>query len=133
MRPLGIFGGTFDPIHYGHVRTAFEMLEALRFAEVRFVPCGDPPHRGSTFASASDRLLMVREAIQGLNERQRMALLLSKFEDMSYLEIAETMGMSTQAVKSLLSRARSKLRDILEPYVQSGQLPAGVTDVMQQD
>ncbi|MEM7456606.1 MAG: sigma-70 family RNA polymerase sigma factor [Planctomycetota bacterium] len=83
--------------------------------------------------ASSEASLIVREAIQGLNDRQRMALLLSKFEDMSYLEIAETMGMSTQAVKSLLSRARSKLRDILEPYVNSGQLPAGVTDVMEQD
>ena len=69
---------------------------------------------------------IVRSAVQTLNERQRMALLLSKFEGMSYLEIAETMGLSTQAVKSLLSRARSNLRDVLEPYVQSGQLPLGV-------
>ena len=63
MSPIGIFGGTFDPIHYGHLRTAFEMLQALRFAEVRFIPCGDPPHRGETFASARDRLGMVRAAV----------------------------------------------------------------------
>ncbi|NNC78317.1 MAG: nicotinate-nucleotide adenylyltransferase [Woeseiaceae bacterium] len=62
MRPVGVFGGTFDPIHYGHLRTAFEMLQALRFDSVRFVPCGDPPHRGETFASAVDRLEMVRVA-----------------------------------------------------------------------
>ena len=69
---------------------------------------------------------IVRSAVQSLNERQRMALLLSKFEGMSYIEIAETMDLSTQAVKSLLSRARTNLRDILEPYVQTGQLPEGV-------
>ena len=65
MKPVGVFGGTFDPIHYGHLRTAFEMLQALRFEEVRFVPCGDPPHRGVTFASAEDRLDMVRVAVDG--------------------------------------------------------------------
>lgn len=62
MSPIGIFGGTFDPIHYGHLRTAFEMLQALQFAEVRFVPSGDPPHRGQTYAPASLRLEMVRAA-----------------------------------------------------------------------
>ncbi len=65
MSPIGIFGGTFDPIHYGHLRTAFEMLEALRFGEIWFVPSGDPPHRGETFATARLRLEMVRLATKG--------------------------------------------------------------------
>jgi len=65
MRPMGVFGGTFDPIHYGHLRSAFEMLQALRFEDVRFIPCGDPPHRGSTFASAKQRFRMVELAIAG--------------------------------------------------------------------
>jgi nicotinate-nucleotide adenylyltransferase len=65
MKSIGIFGGTFDPIHYGHLRTAFEMLQALRFAEICFVPSGDPPHRGATFAKAELRLEMVRVATQG--------------------------------------------------------------------
>ena len=65
MNPIGIFGGTFDPIHYGHLRTAFEILQALRFGEVRFIPSGDPPHRGKTFAAADVRLEMVRVAVQG--------------------------------------------------------------------
>lgn len=65
MKLLGIFGGTFDPIHYGHIRTAFEMLEVLNFDEVSFVPSGDPPHRGRTFANAEQRLEMVRVAVRG--------------------------------------------------------------------
>jgi len=65
MGPMGIFGGTFDPIHFGHLRTAFEMLQALRFAEVRFMPCGSPPHRGEPVADAALRLRMVRVATEG--------------------------------------------------------------------
>ena len=63
MRPIGIFGGTFDPIHYGHLRPAFEMLQGLDLAEVRFIPSADPPHRGETHATAARRLEMVRLAI----------------------------------------------------------------------
>jgi nicotinate-nucleotide adenylyltransferase len=62
MTPMGIFGGTFDPIHLGHLRTAFEMLQALRFGEVRFMPAGKPPHRGSPIAEAKLRLRMVQVA-----------------------------------------------------------------------
>jgi nicotinate-nucleotide adenylyltransferase len=64
---MGIFGGTFDPIHYGHLRTAFEMLQALRFDEVRFMPCGSPPHRDPPIAGAELRLQMVRDATEGLH------------------------------------------------------------------
>ena len=65
MTPMGVFGGTFDPIHFGHLRTAFEMLQALRFGEVRFMPCGNPPHRDTPFAPAELRLEMVRVATEG--------------------------------------------------------------------
>jgi nicotinate-nucleotide adenylyltransferase len=64
--PIGVFGGTFDPIHYGHLRTAFEMLQALAFEEVRLIPCGDPPHRGVTYASAELRLRMLHAAARNL-------------------------------------------------------------------
>ena len=63
MNPLGIFGGTFDPIHYGHLRTAFELLQAVPLAEVRFVPAGNPPHRGVPRCDARDRLAMVEAAV----------------------------------------------------------------------
>lgn len=62
---MGVFGGTFDPIHFGHLRTAFEMLQALRFDEVRFMPCGTPPHRNQPHASATLRLEMVQAATAG--------------------------------------------------------------------
>jgi len=61
----------------------------------------------------------VRAAIQNLNPRQRMALLLSKFEGMSYEEIGASMELTVPAVKSLLSRARESLRVQLEPYLNS--------------
>ena len=61
---------------------------------------------------------VVKLAIAALSERQRMAVLLNKFEHLSYEEIAEVMQMSPSAVKSLLSRARANLRDVLDPYLQ---------------
>jgi nicotinate-nucleotide adenylyltransferase len=62
MTAIGIFGGTFDPIHYGHLRTAFELLGALRLAEVRLVPAARPPHRGAPVCDAGRRLEMLRAA-----------------------------------------------------------------------
>lgn len=61
---------------------------------------------------------LVRSALDTLNERQRMAVLLHKFEGMSYQDIAESMDLSPAAVKSLLSRARESLRVKLEPHVK---------------
>lgn len=66
---------------------------------------------------------MVRYAVSALSERQRMALLLAKFEGMSYQDIAQSMDLSVQAIKSLLSRARVNLKEILTPYVESGIRP----------
>jgi RNA polymerase sigma-70 factor (ECF subfamily) len=60
---------------------------------------------------------VVRRAVEGLNERQRVAVVLNKFEEMNYAEIAEVMGLSAKAVKSLLSRARMNLRTILQGYI----------------
>ena len=66
---------------------------------------------------------VIYEAIQSLGPRQKMAMLLSKYEGMSYSEIAEAMELTQQAVKSLLSRARSNLRETLDPYIDSGRMP----------
>lgn len=63
MRPLGIFGGTFDPIHCGHLRAGFELLQLLELAELRWMPSGTPAHRDTPLADAELRLRMVRAAV----------------------------------------------------------------------
>jgi nicotinate-nucleotide adenylyltransferase len=60
---LGLLGGTFDPVHYGHLEAARETMEALHLDAVRLVPAGDPPHRAAPVATAGERLAMVELAI----------------------------------------------------------------------
>ena len=66
--PIGIFGGTFDPIHYGHLRLAEEVAESAKLAEVRFLPSGTPPHRARPGAEPVHRVEMARLATAG-NDR----------------------------------------------------------------
>lgn len=81
-----------------------------------------------------ERAEMVRLAMESLNERQRLAVLLSKFECMSYADIGAAMGLSVPAIKSLLTRARSNLRDVLDPYIQQGsKLPAALQPSLEDD
>lgn len=61
---IGILGGTFDPVHIGHLRVALELYQSLPLDEIRFIPCGQPPHRETPQASANQRLAMLRMAIQ---------------------------------------------------------------------
>jgi nicotinate-nucleotide adenylyltransferase len=63
MRCIGVFGGTFDPVHYGHLRTAYELRRKLAFGEVRFIPCADPPHRSAPVTDVATRLRMIETAI----------------------------------------------------------------------
>ena len=76
-----------------------------------------------------ERASVVRAAVSALSERQRMALMLSRFENMSYLEIAETMDLTTKAVKSLLSRARVNLKELLQPYIDAGLINSEIDRV----
>ena len=62
---IGILGGTFDPIHLGHLRLAQEVAETLALTEVRFIPGGTPPHRATPQSPAADRVAMVTLAIAG--------------------------------------------------------------------
>ncbi len=76
----------------------------------------------STQLRKSELAQVVRDALGTLNDDQKMAVLLNKFEDMSYGEISEVLGRTDAAVKSLLARARMNLREKLEPYLRSGEI-----------
>lgn len=62
--PLALFGGTFDPVHWGHIRTANALREELGIAQIRFVVSARPPHRAVPVASAEQRLTMVELALR---------------------------------------------------------------------
>lgn len=62
---IGILGGTFDPVHTGHLRTALEVREALGLDEIRLIPCRVPPHRPEPVASSEQRTRMLQAAIAG--------------------------------------------------------------------
>jgi nicotinate-nucleotide adenylyltransferase len=94
---VGIIGGTFDPIHLAHLRLALEAREALQLGSVRFVPAGQPMHRGAPGAGASDRLAMAELAIAGL----------SGFE----LDAAEVLSDQPSYTVPTLQRLRAELGD----------------------
>ncbi len=62
---IGILGGTFDPVHFGHLRTALDVCEVLALDEVRLIPCHLPPHRGRPVATSRQRVNMLEAAVQG--------------------------------------------------------------------
>lgn len=62
---IGVFGGTFDPIHFGHLRPALDILQDLSLREIRFIPLNTPVHRSQPVATGAQRLAMVRAAVQG--------------------------------------------------------------------
>lgn len=67
LMSIGLFGGTFDPVHIGHLRTAVELRELLGLRAMHMLPCARPAHRGQPLASAEQRLAMLR---LGIGEQQ---------------------------------------------------------------
>ena len=66
-KSIAIFGGTFDPVHYGHIRSAVAVREHLGLSGVRLIPSYEPPHRSRTECSADHRLAMLRIAVEDVS------------------------------------------------------------------
>ena len=103
---IGILGGTFDPVHFGHLRPALEARQALGLDEIRLIPCNVPPHRPQPFASARQRLTMLQGAIAGhagfvIDERElhrdgpsyTLDTLLSLHADIKGVDLCLLLGM----------------------------------------
>jgi nicotinate-nucleotide adenylyltransferase len=69
-KKIGVFGGTFDPIHIGHLRMALELKQQLGLDEMRLLPCHQPPHRDAPQVSSEQRVQMLRIALQDCPELQ---------------------------------------------------------------
>jgi nicotinate-nucleotide adenylyltransferase len=65
-KAIGIFGGAFDPIHYGHLRLALDFLQILNLSEVRFIPCKSPVHKDPNIATPQQRLALLNLALQNM-------------------------------------------------------------------
>ncbi|MFT5062910.1 MAG: nicotinate-nucleotide adenylyltransferase [Gammaproteobacteria bacterium] len=65
LKRIGIFGGSFDPVHHGHLQTAVEVLEQTGLDELRFIPTGQSPHKAEQLLSAADRVGALEIALQG--------------------------------------------------------------------
>ena len=78
MQSIGILGGTFDPIHYGHIRLAIEVYDKLELDELKLIPANIPPHRSTTLASANDRKKMIELAI---SDQENLSIDLREIEN----------------------------------------------------
>ena len=60
---IGVYGGSFDPVHFGHLRPVLEVKQQLQLDQLRFIPSGNPPHKSGPRVSAADRVAMLDLAI----------------------------------------------------------------------
>jgi len=100
---------------YGVPNSVSSSSSGIGLEQIAVAASGLTPAR---VADRSELMAVVQQALAGLNDRQRMAVLLAKFEQCSYEEIAAAMNLTVPAVKSLLFRARDQLRDAIQPYME---------------
>lgn len=89
---------------------------SISLDEVGYIPIAPPDTVPEQRLLQSERMMMVREAINSLPEKQRSALILREYDQLDYQEIANILGQTVSSVKSLLFRARSSVKVQLEPY-----------------
>jgi len=100
---IGVFGGSFDPIHIGHLRLAVELVESLSFSEIRFVPARQPPHRPTPAASPEQRLEMLKLALDDLGDsRLKVSELELRREGPSYMADTLTAMMAERPPEPLV-------------------------------
>lgn len=95
LAPLGLMGGTFDPVHFAHLRLALDALEALDLPEIRWIPSGQPGHRDAPQASAAQRLAMLQLALAD--------------EPRFHIDDAEINQQAATYTVSMLTRLRTEL------------------------
>lgn len=94
--PLGVFGGTYNPIHFGHLRSAVELVEKLQLRQLRLMPCAVPPLRETPGCSAEHRAAMVELAVAGeprlVCDKRELRRAGKSYTIDSLIELREEMG-----------------------------------------
>lgn len=113
---VGIFGGTFNPIHVGHLRAAEEVVEALELERLIFVPCAEPPHkrdqRSDPIAAPSLRLAWVRTAVRGNPRLQVDALEVERGGPSYSVDTLREMGARTAPELPVFVIGQDAFRDV---------------------
>lgn len=77
---IGVYGGSFDPVHFGHLRSALEVQQQLGLDQLRFIPAGNPPHKAGPVVNAADRVKMLELAIADGKAAENTGLVVDRRE-----------------------------------------------------